>query len=104
MHGISLMDNRVSNQEHFDLEAKTLPQGKRGPNKISASDRMIANLTFDVTEDHSVWEYIHKENSKLEKIAILEYDLVPHRATTSYSDVYKTISTSGHWEFLLSSG
>ncbi|GBO28204.1 hypothetical protein AVEN_145788-1 [Araneus ventricosus] len=29
---------------------------------------------------------------------------VDHHATPSYSDVYKPISTSGHWEFLLSSG
>ncbi|GBN74059.1 hypothetical protein AVEN_242893-1, partial [Araneus ventricosus] len=29
---------------------------------------------------------------------------VEHRATPSYSDVYKPISISGHWDFLLSSG
>ncbi|GBN56895.1 hypothetical protein AVEN_146535-1 [Araneus ventricosus] len=29
---------------------------------------------------------------------------VANRATSPYSDVYKPISTSGHWEFLLSNG
>ncbi|GBM65212.1 hypothetical protein AVEN_82385-1 [Araneus ventricosus] len=42
--------------------------------------------------------------NKTQTLSDQSRESVVHRATPSYSDVYKPISTSGHWEFLLSSG